>query len=241
MVFLSLTDYSFDAHILRQLEADAAAQPGSVLGAAHPAVQALGVYYDWRLTGALRYWDLVMGCLMPLALIGLLADVGATLRGRRAPLLRHLLDAESLLQLLTVVGIIVSTAAPTIARLVEATTAARTAKKPAAAAATAGADFDALHELRTLSNVHFLVLVLQALQWLVPLMRWNLQRKHDRMMAAETPAGAAAATPTAPATATATAGAKAVSTSAPTAAEMEARINAAEASAQPDGELRKRK
>jgi len=238
MVFLSLTDYSFDAHILRQLEDEAAAQPGSVIGAAHPAVQALGVYYDWRLTGALRYWDLVMGCLMPLALIGLLVDVGATLRGRRAPLLRHLLDAESLLQLLTVVGIIVSTAAPTIARLVEATKATRTAK---GAAAAAGSDFDALHELRTLANVHFLVLVLQALQWFVPLMRWNLQRKHDRMMAAEVPTPAATATTTA----TAAAGAKVVAAAAaptpPTAAEMEARMDAAEASAQPDGELRKRK
>lgn len=241
-MFLSLTDYSFDAHILRQLEDEAAAQPGSIIGAAHPAVQAIGVYYDWRITGALRYWDLVMGCLMPLALIGLLADVGATLRGRRAPLLRHLLDAESLLQLLTVVGIIVSTAAPTIARLVEATKTARTAKGGAAAA---GSDFDALHELRTLANVHFLVLVLQALQWFVPLMRWNLQRKHDRMMAAEATAPAAAATATATPTATTAAGAKVVAAAAaptpPTAAEMEARMDAAEASAQPDGELRKRK
>src|SRR4051794_19905948 len=124
MVFLTVVDYSFDQHVYEQLQKEAS---GKAITAAHPMVHALGAYYEWRTGGLplLRYFDILMACIVPLAVFGMSKEILDSVRGLRAPLLRHLLDVESLMQLVIVITIVVSQAAPSQARLVEAVRAAR--------------------------------------------------------------------------------------------------------------------
>ena len=208
-VFLTLVDYSLDQHVLSALEGSAASGPVA-LPMSNPLVSSLGTYYSWRIGGAplLKYWDLLIACTLPLVLFGGLMDNVDTLRqARRAPLVRHLLDAECLIQLLTVLYITLGKAAPATAKLVDAVMGGQSA----AAAAGLDADADALPLVRELANFHFLLFVLNLLQFFVPFLRLNAQKKQDAIIAmeAEVDAIVAAKKATAAAASAATAGANA--------------------------------
>jgi len=184
-LFLSLVEFSFDHHVFGQIQSELSlgvGTSGKILPASHPLAQALGQFYSWRTTALplLCYWDLLMACVVPLALLGMIKELVDSARGMRAPTIRHLLDVESLLHLLLVIGITVAQAAPHQARLVAATTAARL---PGADPAVASVDV--FHDVRALMNAHFLIFGLNALQWFVPFWRARLQSKQDAQIVAE--------------------------------------------------------
>ena len=227
-VFLTLVDWSFDSWCL-----DALMRRGGLVTGASPEVVSLGTYYAWRIDAGpvLKYWNLFVTCLLPLIAFGLLSDNFATLRGRKAPLAKHLLDAESLLQLVSVLSLTIAKAMPTTETLL-----AIVAGKGAPDASPP------LTVVRDLTNIHFLLFGLNALQFFVPFLLWNASKKQETMMAAEIAVIAADKAAQEKALEKALAAAEknaAKSLAGPSLMEMEARMAASEATAVPD--LRKRK
>jgi hypothetical protein len=258
-LFLSTVEFSFDHHIFGLIQTEllggatgAAAGSKAIVPASHPLAQALGLFYSWRAGGApvLRYWDVLMACIVPLAILGMVVELWESfVRRKRAPLIRHLLDVEALVHLIAMITITVTQAAPHQARLVAATEAARQSSSAAASTASADpaapANEDVFYSIRALTNAHFLLFMLNLLQWFVPFWRVRLQRQQENMIAAEVRAAEKAEKDAAKAAE------KAKQAATPSLADMEARMAQAEAvtaaamaamQPQQDGaEIRKRK
>ncbi len=197
-LFLTLIDFSFINHIYSAMQIASASNPGVAITAEHPLAQALGQYLAWRTTGAplLKYWEMLIACLVPLALLGMVKEVIDSARGLKAPLLRHLLDVESLVQLVSVVAIVAAQAAPAQAKFVALTmghsgalavdeTGSAVPQASSAAAAAAGGGGDIVHQVRQLTNAHFLIFALNAVQFFVPFWRLRIQARQAGLMAAE--------------------------------------------------------
>lgn len=238
--FLNLLDWSFGAWLMAQLTPESCS-------AASPIVYTLAQYYDFRLRGSsfLLAFDLVILLLLPLMIFGLVSDNVATVRGVRAPVGRHLLDFESLLQLAGVLTLTAAKAKPAMEAIVARVMGGEAGAK---AADATGGDALLYAQLTQLVGVHFLILALNALQWFVPFLRLIVQRKQDAMKAKEeATAAATAAKAAAVAEKTAAASNAAAATAAkPTAEEMQRRMEQAEAEAEAvaaaaDAALRKRK
>lgn len=170
-VFLTAVDYSIDAYILGHVT------PASCTPT-NPFVVTLATYYEWRSGGSpvLKYWDGLMMLLLPLFFYAVVKDNFDTVRGLRAPIGRHLLDAECLVQLLAVVTIVSAKAAPTQERFIQAVRQATQPDKP---------DVALFADLTQLHSFHFLIFALNALQWFVPLLRLVMQQKQETMRTRE--------------------------------------------------------
>jgi hypothetical protein len=168
-VFLTAVDYSFARYIWSHVA------PSSCT-ASNPLIQSLATYYEWRMEGSplLKYWDLLVAILLPLIFFTIIKSNVATVRGHRAPLGRHLLDAESLVQLIAVVLIVGTKAAPLQERFIHAVRHSSSPDKP---------DASIFADLTQLYSYHFLIFALNALQWFVPLLRVVMQQKQDTMKA----------------------------------------------------------
>lgn len=217
-LFLATVDYSFDQYIWNRISA-------ADCNVNNPLIQSIAIYYEWRLGGTpfLKYFELLVACLVPLILINLLKDNFFTIRGVRAPIGRHILDAEALCQIMAVIFITAAKAKPTAQKVVDLV------NNGLKAGATTTPDV-ALHaELTNLLNYHFLIFMLNALQWFVPFLRLIYQRKQDATRARE--ASLAAAKATAAAAAADRSAARAAKASIPSEDEMRARMEAAEKAA----------
>lgn len=227
-LFLAAVDYSFDAHILNQLTP-------LTCSTGNPLVQTIANYYQWRMGGQpfLRFFDLFVVCMLPIIFLTLIKANIDAVRGVRASLGRHLIDAECVIQLVSIITITVTKARPTAERVVAMVRASDADDKVASA--------ELYGEITALANYHFLILIINALQWFVPTLRWIFQRKQDAMRAREEAAAALLAARAAEKAEKALA--KAIASTVPTEELMAARVEAAEAATQPKpaAELKKRK
>lgn len=214
-LFLAVVDYSYDQYIMEHLTPH-------TTNVNNPFVRSLGTYYSWRLSGTpiLKFWELFIVCLLPLMVAGLVKNNVDTLRGVRAPAGRHLLDAESFAQLIAVITIIVTKAKPTTQKIIAIIESGVTDPKQ---------DAILYGEIANLLNYHFLIMMLNVLQWFVPLLRLVFQRKQDAIRHREATVADALAQRAAEKEAKAAARAlEKAKASLPTAEEMKKRMEEAE-------------
>jgi hypothetical protein len=183
VAFLSGVDFSYDHHIGSELRA---ALHGAKPTSSHHLIVSLAEYYEWRITSApiIAYFNILLLLVLPLAVFALVRDNYHTLVGRRAPVGRHMLDAESIVQLALVIGLTVTKAAPATARLIELVENGRAASLRNGGA-PAPIDHSLMPLLTQLEAVHCAIFALNALQCFVPMLRWFYHCKQEATIRAE--------------------------------------------------------
>jgi len=141
-------------------------------------VHSLFDYYTMRASATcLQYWELIILLILPLALVGAVVDNIHTLLGRRAPLRRHVIDIIALVALVAAVGVAVK------AKMTVDEFLAYMKDNGEASSKTTSSAGDAKLYLFMLdmSNLHFLLFLLNVFQFFIPIMRWNIQKEQDKI------------------------------------------------------------
>jgi hypothetical protein len=219
-LFLSIVNYSFDQFVWDQLTPGNAAVDNRL-------VQALATFYTWRLSGTpiIKWFEILVACILPLIFFALIVANVETVQGKRAPIGRHILDAESLFQIIAVIYLTVAHAMPTTNKLIAMVDGTSGEK------VTSG---EVYAEVTNLLNYHFVIMMLNILQWFVPLLRLVYQRKQDGIRQRE--ANVAAALAQRAAEKAEKAAAKAAKNALPSAEEMAKRMTQAEGIMQTEDE-----